>query len=95
MKKFFLITAVAAMSFAFTGCGDSPDKLVDDIVRDGIKCFKKEYDKAKCDELDKKYDKRKENFTEEELKQIEKKALEKILVEIKKIHDEKKAKKEK
>ncbi len=95
MKKLFLITVVAAMSLTFSGCGDSPEKLVDDIVRDGIKCFKKEYDKVKCDELEKKYEKRKENFTEEELKQIEKKALEKILVEIKKVHEEEKAKKKK
>ncbi len=95
MKKLFLIIAVAAMSLIFSGCGDSPDKLVDDIVQDGIKCLKKEYDKEKCDELDKQYKKRKENFTEEEVKQIERMALEKIFAEIKKIHDEKKAKKEK
>ncbi len=93
MKKLFLIIAVAAMSLIFSGCGDSPDKLVDDIVQDGIKCLKKEYDKEKCDELDKQYKKRKENFTEEELKQIERMALEKIFAEIKKIRDEERAKK--
>ena len=93
MKKLFLIIAVAAMSLTFSGCGDSPDKLVDDIVQDGIKCLKKEYDKEKCDELDKQYKKRKENFTEEEVKQIERMALEKIFAEIKKIRDEEKAKK--
>ena len=93
MKKLFLIIAVAAMSLIFSGCGDSPDKLVDDIVQDGIKCLKKEYDKEKCDELDKQYKKRKENFTEEEVKQIERMALEKIFAEIKKIRDEDRAKK--
>ena len=77
----------------FSGCGDSPDKLVDDIVQDGIKCLKKEYDKEKCDELDKQYKKRKENFTEEEVKQIERMALEKIFAEIKKIRDEERTKK--
>ena len=81
------------MSLTFSGCGDSPDKLVDDIVQDGIKCLKKEYDKEKCDELDKQYKKRKENFTEEEVKQIERMALEKIFAEIKKIRDEERAKK--
>lgn len=93
MKKLFLIIAVVAMSLTFSGCGDSPDKLVDDIVQDGIKCLKKEYDKEKCDELDKQYKKRKENFTEEEVKQIERMALEKIFAEIKKIRDEERAKK--
>lgn len=93
MKKLFLIIAVAPMSLTFSGCGDSPDKLVDDIVQDGIKCLKKEYDKEKCDELDKQYKKRKENFTEEEVKQIERMALEKIFAEIKKIRDEERAKK--
>ena len=93
MKKLFLIIAVVAMSLTFSGCGDSPDKLVDDIVQDGIKCLKKEYDKEKCDELDKQYKKRKENFTEEEVKQIERMALEKIFDEIKNIRDEERAKK--
>jgi hypothetical protein len=91
MKNIFLAVVVAAFSLAFTACGDSPEKLVDDMVRDAVKCGTHELDKTECDKLDTEYKVRKASFPKEEQKWIEKEALGKFLLEINRIDDEKRA----
>ena len=48
MKKLFLASFVVALSFCFTACGDSPEKLADDAIALALKCNKKEMDKDEC-----------------------------------------------
>ena len=39
MKKLFIAFSIAAMSFTFTACGDSVEKLVDDTAKLSMDCF--------------------------------------------------------
>ena len=87
MKKIFLAVVVAAQSLTFTACGDSPEKLVEDMVRDAVRCGLRELDKAQCGKLDTEYKTRKANFPKDEQKWIEKEALTRFLQELKKIED--------
>lgn len=88
MKKFFLALFVALLSFAWTSCGDSPEQLVDDVIQDGIKCEKRVYDKAKCDQLSVAYRDRKDKFSIEDQKWIEKEIMSRFFAELKKVNDE-------
>lgn len=92
MKSIFLAVAVATTSLMFTACGDSPEKLVDDMVRDAVKCGMHELDKTECDKLDTEYRVRKANFPRDDQKWIEKEALGRFLAELKKIDDAKRSK---
>lgn len=86
MKNIFLVLLVS-IPFSLTACGDSPEQLVDDIIKDGIKCEKREYDKAKCDQLSVAYRDRKDKFSIEDQKWIEKEVLERFFAELKKVNE--------
>ena len=95
MKKLFLTLSMAAIPVAFTACGDSVERLVDDMVRDGIRCETKEYDQAKCDKLTVEYRERKSKFTEEEQKEVEKRVFTRFFEELAILKEKEKAKKKK
>jgi hypothetical protein len=92
MKSIFLAVVVATFSLAFTACGDSPEKLVDEMVRDAVKCGTHELDKTECDKLDTEYRVRKASFPKDEQKWIERETLGRFLAELKKRDDLKKLK---
>ena len=92
MKKLFLVILMA-LPFSLTACGDSVDKITNDMVRDAIKCETKEYDKAKCDQLTIVYKERKGKFTAEEQKEVEKRVFTKFFEEMALVKDKAKKKK--
>ena len=92
MKIFFLVMTVV-LPFSLTACGDSVEKITDDMVRDAIKCETNEYDKAKCDQLTVVYKERKGKFTAEEQKEVEKRVLTKFFEEMALVKEKAKKKK--
>lgn len=99
MKKLFLALTIAAASFTFTACSDTPEKLVDDMVNGTIKCLLDSQDdkvKAnKCLEKNPAYEERLNKFSKEEQKWIQEQTWKRFWEEAKRIDDEEKAKKAK
>lgn len=95
MKKLLWVLSIVAMPLAFTACGDSVERLADDMVRDGIRCETKEYDNAKCDKLAIMYKERKSKFTEEEQKEVEKRVFKRFFEELAILKEKENAKKKK
>ena len=95
MKKLFLASFVVALSFCFTACGDSPEKLADDAIALALKCNKKEMDKDECKKQEKILDERKEKMSKEDQKKAEELVFAKFLMEVKKEEDAKKEKRKK
>lgn len=92
MKKIFLVMIVA-LPFSLTACGDSVEKITDDMVRDAIKCETNEYDKAKCDQLTVVYKERKGKFSAEDQKEVEKRVFIKFYEEMALVKEKAKKKK--